>query len=289
MIIVVLFALISHVGFAGNDFSGALGARKFGGRMMSLLSWTTGLGITTALLPFLFHNTLYAWPVFDAAISGVLFAAAYPAFLKCLENGNATITGVIAGSFPLWVVLLSILFLGESLTVPQTLAIAAILCGVALSALHLTRKTRFKNLFNRYSLLAFFISIVWGVGNVLLKYPAEKIGWFETSYINGLSGAVLTIIWLYPSQRGKVINTFKKFPLYPLANALTGVGASAAYTFALTRGNNSIVSPIAGSYGGLFAIISYMKFKEKLTKLQILGVVLIFCGVVSLSIIVSRS
>ncbi len=289
MITVIIFALIAHIGYAGNDFSGALGARKFGGHMMSLLSWTTGLVITTALLPFLFHNGLSVLPVFETAISGVLLAIAYPIFLKCFENGNATITGVIAGSFPLWVVILSILFLGERLTVPQTLAIATILVGVALSSLHLTRKTRLKNLFNRYSLLAFIVSIIWGIAFTLLKYPSEKLGWFEATYINGMFGAIATIIWIYPSQRGRVIATLKKFPLYPLANSMTGFGGTAALTFALTRGNSSIVAPIAGSYGGLFAIMSYLKFKEKLTKLQILGVLLIFTGVVALSIIVSRS
>lgn len=289
MIIVVIFALIAHVAYAGNDLSGALGARKFGGRMMSLFSWTIASIAYTAMAPFFFHTRVTALPLIIDAISGTLLAISYPMFLKAVEKGNATITGVIAGTFPLWVVIISVLFLNERLTVPQTMAIITILLGVVLSALHLSRKTRIRNLFNRQSLLAFVVSIMWGISFSMMKYPVDKLGWFEGSYFNGLSGALVTIVWLYPKYKSKLRPVFKKHYIYPLMNASTGVAATIAYSLALERGNNSIVAPIAGSYSGLFAILSYLKFKEKLTKIQLLGVLLILSGVVALSIIVSRS
>ena len=289
MILVVILALISHVSYALNDMSGAMASRKFDGKAMSLMSWMVGAVLYTVMAPFLITNTFYLWPTVVAGFTGVWFAIAYPIFLKALEKGNATLVGVIAGTFPLWTVVFSLLLYGEKLTSTESVVIGIIMIGIVLSALHLTTKTRLHNLLNKHTFLALIVSLMWGFGFAIIKYPTERIGWFNTSFMNSMLGALTSMIWLYPACRGKVKAIFKKYKAYPIVNSATGTAGTLAYTYALTRGNASLVAPIAGSYSGLFAVLSYLVFKEKLTRIQTLGVLIILGGVISLSVIVSRS
>lgn len=286
MSIVILLALVAHVGYAGNDFTGALSARKLDGRLMTFLSWTAGSILYTFVAPFFLHIKFSLWPVLVLALLAVLFTTAYPIFLKSVKHGNATISGVIAGTFPMWTVLFSVIFYDDRPTFLQTLAIIVIISGVILSALHLTSKTRLHNLFNRYSLMAFIVSLMWGLGFALWKYPTEQLGWFETAYFSSVLGMIFSGILFYPALRGTVRTAVEKLYFYPVVNALTGVTATLAYSYAITRGNLSVIAPIAGSYSGLYAIMSYIKFKEPLTRLQVLGVVLTLAGVVALSVVV---
>jgi len=289
MILVVLLALFAHVGYTLNDISGALGARKFDGKLMSLMSWVTCSAMYLLLLPFLWRGSLLLKPTLVSIFSGVLAGVAYPLFLNAMKKGNPTLVGVVAGTFPLWIVILSVIFYKEVLTGAQIVVIACIILGIILSALHLTRQTRLHTMLNKYTLHALLVSIMWGLAFAVLKYPAETIGWFKVSIVTSYAGSALSIIWLYPKLKGTVLSSFKKYYRYPVVNALTGVSATLAYNFALTRGNSSLVAPIAGSYSGLFAILSYVAFKEKLTRLQILGVIIIFGGVVVLSVLVANS
>lgn len=283
MIAVVLLALVAHVGYALADFSGAVGARKFSSRAMSLMAWVAGVLIYFVLAPFLLDLHFYLWPVLVAAFTGVLFAIVFPLFLIAVEKGNATLGGVVAGTFPFWIVILSIIFYDETLTYAQTGGIALIIVGIVLSALHLTRKTRLHNLLNKYTFLALLVSLLWGIGYTIYKYPVDKLGWFETGFINSIVGTITSIVWLYPKLKGKLSIIIKRHWRFPLLNALYGVTATLAYGFALTKGNSSIVGPLAGSYSGLYAILSYFKFKETLTKLQVLGVIIIVIGIITLS------
>jgi len=289
MILVIILALIAHLGYALNDFTGALGARKFDSKLMSLLSWLTGTAIYLLIMPFFWQNSLSFWPVVVAVLSGMLAAVSYPLFLYALKYGNAALVGVVAGTFPLWIVIISLIIFKETLTATQVLVIGVIIIGIILSSLHLTRRTKFHNLLNKYTALAFLVSIMWGIAFSVLKYPVEEIGWFNVSFITSLAGSITSFIWLFPKLKTQVVPVFKKYYKFPLLNAITGVGSTMAYNYAISRANSSIVAPIAGSYGGLFALLSYFVFREKLTRVQVLGICVIVAGVASLSITLARS
>jgi len=289
MILVVILALVAHVSYALNDMSGALATRKFDGKLMSLMSWLLGMAVYVLLAPFLWNHSLYLWPTIVGLMTGAILGTAFPIFLKALKEGNPTLVGVIAGTFPLWVVIFSVLVYKEVLSGAELAAIAVITLGIVLSALHLSRKTRLHNLFSKSTLMALLVSVMWGIGFGSLSYPSNEIGWFEASMLSSTGGTVISMAWLYPQYRGRLKVSLKKFYIYPVANAITGVAGVLAYTLALTKGNSSIVAPIAGSYSGLFAVLSYFAFKEKLTRIQVGGVIIIIIGIISLSAIVARS
>lgn len=285
MIAAVFFAMIAHVGFAANDLTGVVGSRRFSGSRMSLYSWICGCFLALGAAPFLFRNPLDFWPVVAVAGLALIMAVAYPVFLYTLEHGNATINGVIAGTFPLWVVIFSLLFFGETLSARQSLAISVIFIGVALSTLHLSRRTRWHNMFNRYSLIAFGVSVVWGIYFTFVRYPVERLGWFEANFVSQFFSTAYSFILLVPIIRRSKSPKFEYAHLrWPVLNAISGFSGSLAFNYALTLGNSSVIAPIAGSYPGLFAFACYVFFREKLNKLQVVGLLLTLAGVVALSL-----
>ncbi|MDQ3064894.1 MAG: DMT family transporter [bacterium] len=282
----ILFSLYAHIGLATSNLAGAVGSRKISAARMSLYAWLAGCLLAAAATPFLF-NTLPDLKAFVVtAFLAVIMAVAYPIFLYTLEHGNATINGVIGGTFPIWVVILSLLFFDERLSIIQAVAVVFIFAGVVLSTLHLTRRTKLKTMFNRYSLLAFLVSILWGVYFTFIRYPVEQYGWFETNVVVQFVASIFSILILMPVIRRSKPLKFKRSNLrWPAINAFFGFSSSLSYNYALTLGASSIVAPIAGSYPGLYALMSYFIFKEKLTKLQLLGLVLVLIGVITLSVV----
>lgn len=68
-----------------------------------------------------------------------------------------------------------------------------------------------------------------------------------------------------------------------LTNALLLTVALFAFNFALANGLTAVVAPIASSYPVLFAVLAYFVFKDRLSKQQIVGVVITLLGIVTLS------
>ncbi len=281
----IILSLVANLSFAGNDLFGAIGSRKLGAARMSLYAYLCGFVLYIVSAIFLFRGEITLKPFLVSVVIGILFAVSYPLFLYTLEKGNATINGVIAGIFPIWVVLLSLIFFDETLSLQQAISVVIIFVGVILSTLHLTKKTRWHNIFSRYALLALVVSIVWGINFTFVRYPVEQIGWFETSFIYQTVAVIFSVILLTPIIRRSKPHKFETSQLKdPALNALTGFMGGLSYNFALTLANSSIVAPIAGSYPGIYAVASYYVFKETLTKIQITGVVLVLIGVIALSI-----
>ncbi len=287
MILAVFLALLTHVSYALNDFSGALAARKIDGKLMVLLSWSIGTFLYSIAAPFYFRPVFQLAPLLATAGLGLLWAIAYPLFMTSAKFGNPTLSGVIAGTFPLWSVAFSVVAYHDRLTTSQAMIIAIIISGILLSALHLTKKTKFTNLFNKYSLLALLVSLMWGIGFGAWKYPIDKMGTFNTMYINNIFATLFTFILFYRPYKGKLFSKLRSHYKLPSLNAITGVVGTLAYSSALKLGKVSLIIPIAGSYGGLYAVLSYLKFKESLTKLQIIGLILILTGVVTLAVSIS--
>jgi uncharacterized membrane protein len=70
-----------------------------------------------------------------------------------------------------------------------------------------------------------------------------------------------------------------------LLNGLIGAIALFAFNYALVTGQNAVVSPLSSSYPALFAILAYFIFKDRLTKQQIIGIIVTLSGVIALSIV----
>lgn len=280
----LLFALISYFGWGSGDIFGTIAARKLGAYSASLYSYILRIGIFGLYIPFALADlSNLTRDTFLLNIGlGVLLLIGFVAFNEALRIANPSLVLSIAASFAALVVVLSVIFLKETLNSPQMVAILVIFAGILLSTLDFKglRSGSFK--LNRGVFLAFVAMVTWGIYFTFIKIPVQQIGWFWPNYI---SFTLFPLIFLYTKVRKikLVPPTDKRGMLAVLAAVLLTGAAEFSFNFAISKGLTSVVAPIAGSNPTLFVILAFFVFKDPISRQQIAGIFSTLIGIVLLS------
>ena len=275
------------MGWAIGDFLGISISRKIGGYSTSFWVFLFGLIIFSFYLPFEAHNfnSLTIPLIFLNIILGILFIAGNIAFNEGLRTSNASLVGTIAASFTAITVVLSILFLGENITLGQTAVIVLIFIGIILSTLNFGELRRGDFIKDKGVRLALFSMLAWGIYFAFIKILVRQIGWFLPHYISFL---LFPLIFLYMKLRNIPLEKPNKkngvLLLVIISAILVRIG-DFSFNLAIGRGLTSIVAPIAGSYPTLFVFLSFLIFKDPIKKQQILGIIITIIGIFFLSFI----
>ena len=280
----IIFALFSYLGWGSGDIFGTYATRKIGSFLASFWIYAFGALLFSLYIPFALHDLAHLTLGVLAinVLLGIFLAVCFVAFNEALRIGNSSVVGTIAGSFSGIIVILSLVFFKESLSIAQVLAIVIILIGIVLSSLNLKEIKNLKAIENRGTVLAILVMLGWGIGFTFIKIPIKQIGWFWSSYILEVVGFLFFLIF--------GINKFKKNKLpnlraltQPLiATFLQNLGGY-SFTYGLSIGAASIVAPIAGAYPTLFVLLSRFAFKDRLNKQQGFGIIVTLVGIVLLA------
>lgn len=279
----LLLASISYVGWAVGDIFGTFVARKLGGYSTTVWSYILRLVIFSLYIPFALDYLANLTPelLLFIILIGIISLTGFVAFNEGLKVGNPALVGAIAAAYPFVTVLISISFLGESLSVKQAAAIFVIFIGIILSSLDFSDiKTKLS--FDKGAVLALVTMIAWGIWFALVKIPIQKIGWFWPNYIAFATFPLLILFMRY--RKIKIIKPTRQgvFWLLLITILLLGI-AEFSYNIALTKENASIVAPITGSYPTLFVVLAFFIFKDPITKQQIGGIITTVLGIVLLA------
>ncbi|HTE58637.1 MAG TPA: DMT family transporter [Verrucomicrobiae bacterium] len=218
--------------------------------------------------------------------TGILVALGYLSFLTGMNKGSVTLTGVIGGAYPAMTTLTALLFFGERLSLAQGFAIAIILIGIALSSLEGNARSLISGIRGSalvYALGAFFL---WGVYFAVVRIPIERVGWFLPQYGSNIIALPLYLFIAWRMGEKAVLSRPKLPGLIALISVLQIVGG-VAFNYAISKGDTSIVAPIAGSSPAVFVVLAYFIFKEKIKPIQIVGIVSVIVGIIGLSILSS--
>jgi len=282
----IFFALISYLGWGIGDIFGTVATRRIGAYSTTFWYILLQVPIFGLLIPFFtshLQNLTLQILILNATL-GLIGTIGLGAFYEGLKVGNAALVGTIAASFAALTVLLSIIFLGESVSLQQSLAIVIIFIGLIGSTLDIKSLISRKLIVDKGIWMGAVAMLSWGIYWTFIKIPIKELGWFWPGYISVL--ASLPGIWLFIKLREiKLTKLNFKGSFYPLfANAfLLGVGAL-SFNLAIEKGFTSIVAPITGSYPTIFVLLAYLVFKDPITKQQIAGIIITLFGIVMLSI-----
>lgn len=250
----IFFALISFLGWGIGDVFGALSSRKIGG--YSTTFWFLALQVPIFVFPAVIYfgnlkNLTLGLLTLNIALA-LIGTIGLIGFYEGLKIANAPLVGSISASFVGVTVLLSILFLGETINVAQLSAILIILLGLFVSTLDINEVVKRKLKLDKGIVLSLITMITWGVYWAFIKIPIKSLGWYWPGYISVLGS--LPILYLFLKINGiriEAVNHKGSFwPLF-LNSLLLGIGAL-SFNFAIDQGQVAIVAPIAGSYPALF-------------------------------------
>ena len=274
--------LLAALLWGGTDFLVGLNARAVGVKRAVYFGQALGFSIMSLLLiafpAFILKSmsaSLTVWLI--GTVAAVLTVSGALALSKAFALGKASIVAPLVTSYGVVTTLLSWAG-GEQISLIQLLCIALCVIGVILSSIHSDSKiphTTQASSSIAYALLAavFYGTSFWLQGHFVLPV----LGPVTMLWLAYLIGLIVLVVIVLRIEDGL------KIP--PLKNCMTLTGASlmnlggfSSFAWGAVAGSVSVVTVISTLSGGIAAILGYVFFKERLTKMQVLGVVLVLVG-----------
>lgn len=283
---VIFFALISYVGWGTGDVVGAVATRRLGAYSTTLWSAILSLLLFASYMPFSINDLYKLTPVvlFITLAIGVIFLIAFLSFNQAMIVGNPAIVGAIVSAYSSIAVVLSIVFLGERISLPQGAVITLIFIGIVLTSVNINEFWKGKVITGKAIIYSLIALLCFGVYATFIRIPIDQIGWFWPSVLVYIS-LLCTLLVVVKIRKVTIKKPTQNRALLPLlVSVLLLRSGELAYGIALTKELTAIVAPIAGAYPTLFVPLAFLVFRERVTKQQIGGIVLTVIGIVLLSL-----
>lgn len=213
------------------------------------------------------------WDGLLAAVSCLIGISGFLCFFESVMDGQVAIAGTISAAYPALTVVGAVVILSESLSAVQALGVLLIIGGVV--ALSYEPDPGAKHAITRRSLtFAFLAFCAWGVWSLTSKVSVDAVGPGNLFGFYVLSSLTAPLIYVW-FRRMKLPAKFEENPTRlawsfgAIALGLNVLGAY-AYTYALEKGNASLVGPTSSAYPIVTVVLAVAILKEKLHKTQVI-------------------
>ena len=280
----LIFGIIAFLAWGTADFFAAVAVRKSGSFKTFLWSQTLGIFFFVLALVLFYEPIHFTWiNLFLLVFLGILSVVSYLAFYKGLEVGEVAVVSPIASAWALVTVILSLIFLHESLNRIQIIAVSLLILGSVLISFHYhdLLQFKFKKTFVgvKYALVALF---TWGVYFFLLSYLVKDWGWFMPIF--SLKILSLLFLWSYAKKTQKDITFPKNIFIYLFLIGFLEVIAFLAYGSGLRVEMSSLIAPISAAFPMVTVILARIFLKEHWEPNQTLGIMMILTSLILLAL-----
>jgi drug/metabolite transporter (DMT)-like permease len=248
----------------------------------SVVAWVALVGLV-ALAPFLLSQgvpaNLNAGDTAWLAGSGVGNVAGLLLAYRAFRDGAVVLLAPLISTEGAIAALIAILA-GERVTPAGAAALVVIACGVALAALHAGGPHQAAADSGRGVALAGLAAVCFGVG----LYATGRVSSLPLAWVilpARLVGTVLVASILMATGRLRLVR-----PAAPLVLAAGLCEVVGFGSFALGARHDVAVTAVVGAqFAAITAIVAYLLFGERLTRIQVVGVVTLLAGVTTLSVV----
>lgn len=203
-------------------------------------------------------------------------------YFDALEKGPLMMIGSITSTYPAFIVIAAIAFLGELLTLAQAIGAATVIAGVVtLLYIHgtATGKSKIPRVALMLSILTIFSWTMWGI---LLKVALDNL---DVILYLGLSAFVMPpITFAYLKLRNKGQRIQLPQLSFGVMLAIVSIGFEQlgffSETFAVNAGPASLVFPVVASYPIVTIILAYAFLKERLSLKETLLILAVVAGII---------
>ena len=207
------------------------------------------------------------------------FVASLPNFVfpYVIKKTNVSLSGTVLATYPIYTILLSVIFLRESLDFVQILGVAGIILGMFFVAKPQGEKFTLAN----WVIWAVIGSLMIGFGDFIGKVALIKYDLYSFILALTLGNIVaLAITRLADKSEIKIGGSKKELIPSIIGNFMMPLGLLFLY-IAFNKGPASLVSPVASTYPAITVILAFLYLKEKINKVGLFGIVLVTLGVVA--------
>jgi len=139
-------------------------------------------------------------------------------------------------------------------------------------------------------LLVYYIlvNLIWGIGPIINKYMMKNMDIITLMLINSVIYLLAVIafaiihrkIVIKDYNNMKNIKNYKVLLFILVIFSLSLTLANYGYLFAINSSNTALATILTSLYPIITLIIGYRFLKEKITKLELVGFLLILCGII---------
>ena len=211
-------------------------------------------------------------------ILGIVLALAAVAYYRGLETGVVSIVVAVTSAWFAVGVILAFILLGEVLSIQQALIIGIIAMGIImLSGLQTSTKDKSTGF-----LLGLTSMFLLGTATLLFKYLGEASGSIMTSFVGSLGSIIMLWVWLRISGLEVVLPKREGIQVL-IAAGLLEAGGVLSMIIGLSQAPIFIVAPLSAAHPIVTMSLALIFLKERLSRVQSVGVMLTVLGVIALS------
>jgi transporter family protein len=239
------------------------------------------------------------WPIggqflkFDASmiVPGLIYGAvsallAQGFYIYTLSKGELSITGTLIATYPIFTVLLSSVINHETLQPIGYIAVSAVIAGTIIVALP-EKTTTAQKVKSSLIFLALATAAAVGASDALSKQFINTGGAGTFLTATALMQIPISAICmaLTGGKKTELTDVLKQPRNY--RNAILGTLCLSLSTFLLFMSFDyapaSLVSPILGTYPALTVVLAYFVLREKITRKNLVGIVIVIVGILAAS------
>lgn len=280
----IFFAVIAMLGYGFGNALAKVPVQKIGSERTIFYRNVMVSVLLFVIFLFFSHNaTFSAKYILIALLIAVIGYIPLLFFYKALNIGKVGLVSPVANSSMAFTVLFSIIFFHESISFGQAVAIILIILGIILISLD-PRDLKNSKLLKISSGLpyALITSLLWGLVFFLWKIPVSILGPILTSLVIEFGTMICSVVYIYIVKKD-FQRPDNKILKYILFMSLGGALGTLFFNMGIEKTNVSIVSPIASGAPLIATLYAKLVFKEKLSKLQYLAIIMITLGVILVS------
>ncbi len=281
-ILSTLLGIGGMFGWGIYDFLGGVFAKQIGPFKSYFWSQLAGL-VSVFLLALISKTTVnISTPIIIlSAIAAIIYAAGYLLFFKGLESGNISIVAATMNLWAVFTILIAFIFMGQRLSTTQYVGVVMIISGSTLASLNWNdiRNQGFKlSAGVKEAILgAFCFGVFWNIDEVI----SREIGWLLTSLFVKFGIIIFLLIFSFLVKREINLSRTQIQTKYMLVlMGMIEAGAVALVNYGLTIGHAILITPIASALSIVTIALAIVILKEKIIKLQGLGIVMAVAGIV---------
>jgi transporter family protein len=278
----ILSGIGGMFGWGIYDFLGGVYSKQIGPFKSFFWSQLAGL-ISVLLLLFAFTINLNVpiLVIILLPIAAIVYSAGYLFFFKGFKIGNVSIVAATMNLWAVFTMLFAFIFMGQRLSTMQSLGVFMIISGVTLASLNWSdiKNHSFKLSLGvkETALGAFFFGVFWNISEVI----SEKIGWLPTTLFVKFGIIVFLLLFSLLIKRELVLTkATTKTKIMVLLMGSIEAGAVAIVNYGLTIGDAILITPIASALSIVTITLAIIFLKDKVTKLQGLGMIAAIAGII---------
>lgn len=282
----MIFGLAAALGWGCSDLLAAIGSRRMGSRATVMVAQIVGL-LCCGLL-WVVTTPEWRLPARDVVIllgSGCFAGIAYFTAYRGLELGPVALVSPIASAFAAVTVLLAVVLLGESLGPILLSGVVLTIVGVVLASTDLRRFEVEAKRHRRGLPYAFAAMVGFGVAAFVSGSLAKDYGWLPPITLARV-GSVILITAVTLAMRDREREGMRRISPRNLgiaaAAGVTDIIGVVAYSRGSELGLISIVAAVSATFTLIPVAGGILLFSERPAPNQLVGLVLVIGGLVTL-------